>query len=557
MSSAQQRALISNPTAHSRPLDLAQLEQRLRQVSADDSNAPARSRPRTIDRSRSPTPFIDQDACLRERETDAYNALIKDGGRPLYPICLLDEMLRHPENHEQLLRPWQDNFGDTNKYWSDKHSTTSPTDIFQRQLSRWCDFRDWQRDNRWLEDDDGGYPAYVESWKQHVARHFTRRGAIQELAEIEADPSSLKDVWNMRQRDRQLQRNYCKEFHGGDKFADYVDAVNRRLAQHDFTYPFQLKEDPGQQDKLATWIEYLNFEYWWLDQYTDTIERLKPHADKAWQKLVDSKVLRPGETRESVRSSSSLNRQQNEQDRAFKAVQRAAAQGRQVYTSTQIDPSRVNIPQEERIRRINEALREYIRAQDRLDSIKRRNDCIGEFVGDTVHLKLAKRDAARHRTLIPWILEQVPLVEAELNHTNSIGTGSVGIKRSKRRLDSDDDTPQQRVRKKQKLGLIDKGSAFSAEGNQAYEEVSSPIVENVSPPQQEKIHQRVRAVATKHFSRNLASQGLRRSARIAAAATDRRNGSAASTCLKSSGTERLVQSRATSTAQSTKKYTEA
>jgi len=253
--------------------------------------------------------------------------------------------------------------------------------------------------------------------------------------------------------------------------------VNRRLAQHGFTRPFQLKEDPKQQDRLATWIEYLNFEYWWLDRYTDTIERLEPHYDKAWQKLVDSKVLRPHETKESVRSLSSLNRQQNEQDRALKAVQRATVKAEQVYTSTQLDPNRLSIPQPERIRRINEAHREFVGAQEKLDSINRRNECIGDFVSDTVALRLAKRDAARHRTLIPWILEQVPLIEAELNQTKARESGSDGTKRTKRRIDSDDNTSQQRAPKKQRLGHIEK---------QRHEQVSSPVVEeipiNMSPP---------------------------------------------------------------------------
>jgi hypothetical protein len=42
---------------------------------------------------------IDHGAVPRERETDAYNDLVKDGGRPLYPIDLLDEVFRHAEEN--------------------------------------------------------------------------------------------------------------------------------------------------------------------------------------------------------------------------------------------------------------------------------------------------------------------------------------------------------------------------------------------------------------------------------------------------------------------------
>ena len=349
----------------------------------------------------------------RERETDAYNDLVKYGGRPLYPIGLLVVVSRHPEEHEELLGPWRDNFGDTKRFWDDNNTAHVPWEVFQRQWSRWRYFRKWQMDNRWLDDDDGGFPAFIENWKEHIKRHYTKRAAIKELARIEADPLCLKGAWDLGQLDRRRQRDYCREFHGGDKFSDYVEAVTRRLARHGFTRPFQLKEDLKQQNQLATWIEYLNFEYWWLDRYTDTIERLKPGYDKAWQKLVDSKVLRPHETTEYLRSAASGNQQWNEEDRAWKAVQRATTKAEQVYTSTQLDPHRLMIPQLERIRRIDAARRELVAAQGLLRSIKRRNNLIGDFASETAPLALAKKDAARHRILLPWILEKVPMVEAE------------------------------------------------------------------------------------------------------------------------------------------------
>lgn len=52
---------------------------------------------------------------------------------------------------------------------------------------------------------------------------------------------------------------------------------------------------------MTTWIEYLNYEHWWLDKYTSDIERLEPDHDKAWQELVDLKILRPHETKEFLR----------------------------------------------------------------------------------------------------------------------------------------------------------------------------------------------------------------------------------------------------------------
>jgi hypothetical protein len=69
-------------------------------------------------------------------------------------------------------------------------------------------------------------------------------------------------------------------------------------------------------------IEYLNFEYWWLDRFTKTIGRLKPDHDKAWQELVDLKVLRPRETQASIRDLASAMQAQAELDQARKLFRR-------------------------------------------------------------------------------------------------------------------------------------------------------------------------------------------------------------------------------------------
>lgn len=47
-----------------------------------------------------------------------------------------------------------------------------------------------------------------------------------------------------------------------------------------------------------TWIEYLNYKSSWHGRYERSIKRLRPKYDEAWKQLVDSGVLRPGETDE-------------------------------------------------------------------------------------------------------------------------------------------------------------------------------------------------------------------------------------------------------------------
>ncbi|KAJ6437901.1 calcium-translocating P-type ATPase, PMCA-type [Purpureocillium lavendulum] len=108
-------------------------------------------------------------------------------------------------------------------------------------LKRWQAFRKWQIDNRGLVDDDGGFPAFVETMK----RLYAKDESTAALAQLEAGPSWLKSAWLEERRARRWQRPWQRE-RGCNGFSDYVDAVMHRLGRQGFTRPFQLQEDPNQ-----------------------------------------------------------------------------------------------------------------------------------------------------------------------------------------------------------------------------------------------------------------------------------------------------------------------
>ncbi|KAG8426348.1 hypothetical protein J3459_008260 [Metarhizium acridum] len=431
---AQERGLAQSPTACSRPLDLDDLDARLRQVSPNKSFS-LRPEPRTA---RSPTPPFDPTI----RETEAYHELVDEGGRPLYPIDLIRDMYRDPDNYAETLRPWQVNI-----------SPVSPSGIFQKQLQRWRDFRKWQNDNRGREDNDGGFPAYVE-WNKHIIQRDKKpKWAAKRLAEIEADPSCLKSSWEDRQWERERQRCHCRE-RGCRGFRDYAEAVKRRLARHGFTQPFELDEDPKKQDKLTTWIEYLNYEYWWLDKHTSDMERLEPEHDKLWQELVDKKILRPHETKEFVRTIASPMERANERERAQKAVEQAESEAKRIYALTQKDPKRSSIPKATRISMLKHGTEKLLAAKRRLEQIRSRNDRITQFIQATFGYAGAKRDADRHRVLVQWVLDQVPLIEAEMNPCKANRRlGSGGRRATKRRLTTDEEPPERQNPKRVRIDL--------------------------------------------------------------------------------------------------------
>ncbi|KAF7505084.1 hypothetical protein GJ744_001303 [Endocarpon pusillum] len=511
----QERALAQSPTWHSCPLDPKKLNARLQEVLSDNPNTGPSSQPQIMERSRSPTVPIDEDDDSRRRETMAYNDLVKHGGRPLYPIELLDKVSRDPERYDDLLRPWKAPTGTTNKCWDDR-DTWSPWEVFQRQWWRWREFRDWQRDNRGQED-EGGYSEYVEQRKLFTKREFTKNGCARELAKIKADPLYLMSGWNSMRTQRELQQYYCVELHGGD-FSDYVNAVRRRLARHGFTRPFQLQENLSHQDKLSTWIEYLNFEYWWLDRYTRSTERLKLEHDKAWQQLVDRGAVRPGETEEYFRTFTSAMKRQAEEDQALEAVQRATATGKQDYYLTQLSPGRQSIPKPERIRLLREATHKVLTAKAKRESITKRNDLISDFLLGTYDFKMAKEDVANLETLLPWVLQQIPLIEAEVSQLRPYEDKSRG---RKRRPDFDSDISLKRTSKTPKLAhqetcsLPSKPTATQLRGNKPNDLVSFAIDDESS------LITRAVASPTRPSRKPLAvcqakPQQLRRSARIAA-----------------------------------------
>lgn len=250
--------------------------------------------------------------------------------------------------------------------------------------------------------------------------------------------------------EREEQRYRCRE-HGCDSFPDYVEAVKRRLARHNFTHPFELDKDLKKQDQLTTWIEYLNYEYWWLDKYTGDIERLAPGHDKAWQELVDTEILRPHETEEFLLATASPMERASEREQAQREVERAESEARRIYVTTQEEPQRWRIPKAQRISMMRAGSAKLLAVKGRLDHVRSRNNRITNFIRETFDYADAKRDAARQRILVQWVPEQVPLIEAEMTQSKANKARSDGTRRVKRKPSTDEEPLARRDPKRPKL----------------------------------------------------------------------------------------------------------
>ena len=248
-----------------------------------------------------------------------------------------------------------------------------------------------------------------------------------------------------------------RRFDGNRTFPEYVEIVKRRFARHGFTRTFQLDEDLTRQDKLTTWIEYLHFEYCWYDWHTLSLKNLQSGYDEAWKKLVDSGVLRSSETEEFLRTTESSMRRQNEKDRAWDALKSAKSAARAALIPTnkaRDDPHAPNLTLRERVRRLAAAQSQLNAAQESFESTKRRGDLISEFICGTRGYLDKKTDVKRHSLLLRWILEQVPLIEAELEESKAAEASlhaGLDTKPRPKRVREDDIPRDQHRLKRQKI----------------------------------------------------------------------------------------------------------
>ena len=228
-----------------------------------------------------------------------------------------------------------------------------------------------------------------------------------------------------RWRDFRRYQQYTRE---EGRFTQHCQRVQERLTKHGFERPYQLNADLDRQDRIATWIEFLNYEYQDYDKDMRFVKHHQPQYDKAWKELVGSQVLRPSETEDFICNIDSVFQHASERERAEKAVESAES----AVTSAQnaiTGPRRSNLSEKEAQRRLAAAQSKLDAAVKALQSIKRRDDLVYKFLKKTKLSQVTndgklkktyvgtKHDAERRSILLRWILQQIPLIELELSQT--------------------------------------------------------------------------------------------------------------------------------------------
>ncbi|RWA03794.1 hypothetical protein EKO27_g11311 [Xylaria grammica] len=355
------RARKMGNAAQSLPVDLDRVNVRLLEIPADNDPLPRPLFGTGKSTTEPGTPTRTYVIYARDR----YHELINRGGRPLYPVDLLDSVAEDPRAYRDMLRPWLDHHNQDPPEW----------DLYGKQLRRWKAFLHWQQKNR-REDP----PLEVEGTYEIFVRDFRR-----------ASPT-------------------------------YTEAVKELLAHYGPARPFQFHDDPKQQDKLMTWIEYLGFECAVHYLYVHDVKKNQTEYDKAWKTLVETKVLRPFETEEYVRTTECAIHHDREREQAYRAVKSAKTF---LLSAQQAEDN----PRESCCGK--PAAGTHIRvAQSSLDAaneslavIERRNGLVTNFIVEIQCWRIAQRRVERKWAQVEWILEQLPMVEAEMNECGEAETG--------------------------------------------------------------------------------------------------------------------------------------
>ncbi|KXS97394.1 hypothetical protein AC578_6820 [Pseudocercospora eumusae] len=387
------------------PIDLDQLAARLQAVSAerersDRSPSPASTEPLP------PQEELDLEDLQNERRS--YSELLNAGGRPPYPPHLLEDIFWHPEtflDHEQ--------YADIIFFYRE-HSLHSPerTCFCGRHLSRWRLFR---RAQRIIRD-------------RNVANEATLRHA------------SSWDNWEA------FEDRYGPQ-EGAWGFSDYTQSVSRRLRKYGFSRPFQLERDLDRQDELTTWIEYLGYEYSFFDAAASYIQAFQQRHDKEWSKLVESRVLDPDDTYESICNIDTAFRRASERERAERDVESAAA----ALSSTERAISKSSRAQPALRKRLLADRIFFATMKERHKTIKARNEAVTAFLQKIRRYRCEKDEANRYQCLIRWIEKQIPVIELELDHLSRTedGRDQTGHPRGRKRarsVESDEAQSRKRTR---------------------------------------------------------------------------------------------------------------
>ncbi|KAK4137207.1 hypothetical protein BT67DRAFT_98742 [Trichocladium antarcticum] len=494
-------------SANSRPVDLDQVTARLLEARASPALPSSPSSPRSRKSTLCGEEAEEADyKMLIQEETNSYDDLIAHGGRPWYPFRLLDRVSKNHEEYRDLLDFWDP------RGWM----------VYMHQWKRWENFCGWQHDNRGRPDLEADFER---DWAVNV--RFRVQGGERPSKYDTAESRKFYRDMVSRKRGYDYRFNVEDGVSAKDsteRFEAYVTAMKARLNRHGYGRPFQLDQDHSRQDKLTTWIEYLNYEYWCHDTFIRKAEQLRPRYDGALKALQDGNVLLPDETLETIASYRHGFKREHEKGDARRAVLAAES----AVSTAEKGPG---LHEQSSHRRRQQYVLEQ--AQARLDkaletakAVEKRAGLISDFVKVKTSYDEARRGAEQHKILLRWILDQFPLIETEMAEITPSGSAN----RKRTRVADDEEASEEVSAKRRKQHDGPRNDAVTrpatrATRSQIMSDDGDQAKSSSEPPPNETAHEQdVKATAERRQPRPKPSSSgpssdpppLRRSARIQA-----------------------------------------
>lgn len=198
------------------------------------------------------------------------------GGRPVCSVETWRHIMDHPESSSAVLWPWLMKQDDGEQKSVEARREGSMSIVFSQQLDRWWEFEKWQ----WMNRDNVAGSSDIP-----FARYLESRLACYEYVKLRKPTAAEDFVKSTRSLWEDVLSLY-EPPHGKHNFTGYHKHLKKLLAPYPFANGLQLRRDPRKQTAWTTWLEYLGYELWWLDNKTYGVELKEKRYQNAWTKFL-------------------------------------------------------------------------------------------------------------------------------------------------------------------------------------------------------------------------------------------------------------------------------
>lgn len=379
----------------------------------------------------------------QECQARCYQALIEEGGRPLFDIELLPQISENVEEYGDLLRPW--------RLYPD---STHPTDweVFHRQIYHWQEFRAAQL---WHRGRTLGFPEFLEQQRRND--HMLGEPSKSMYgAEYEREQRGL---W---EREHGPSPPHECDTNGDTKagILEYNNVLKMLLEHYGFVQPFQLCLEIEQQDQWTTFVEYLGFECHHLHLLIESTRRMQP------QPAVERKES-PKE--EAVAPSAESTKSQHK--RVYEVKGGATATDDEDETHGQTAK-----------RQKQSETRAFQEQAYREQEIRQTNSALSRAARDREHkYQAAKARVAYHQCRFEWILSEISKIEVERKTTTSGSTGLAEMDERKTTSEASMDGPTD----KEKMSSRKSSDSPTAQAEKLIVSEDESVSEDDAVPQDE------------------------------------------------------------------------